>query len=91
MNGPLGVGVIGAGPVTHAIHLPALSTLSDRLRVVHILDVDEAIAAAVAYRTGAQVHDRPPGAARRPGRRCSGDLQPAPVPRRAGGDGGQCG
>lgn len=54
MNGPLGLGVIGAGPVTQAIHLPALSTLSDRLRVVHILDVDEAIAAAVADRTGAR-------------------------------------
>src|SRR5207247_5670149 len=50
----LGVGVIGAGPVTQAIHLPTLATLADRLRVVHVMDVDGAVAAAVAARTGAR-------------------------------------
>jgi hypothetical protein len=30
MSKPLGVGIIGAGPVTQAIHLPILSTLNDQ-------------------------------------------------------------
>jgi myo-inositol 2-dehydrogenase / D-chiro-inositol 1-dehydrogenase len=51
---PLGVGVIGAGPVTQAIHLPTLATMADRFRVVHVMDVDEAVAAAVAARTDAR-------------------------------------
>jgi myo-inositol 2-dehydrogenase/D-chiro-inositol 1-dehydrogenase len=51
---PLGVGMLGAGPVTQAIHLPTLSTLYDRFRVVHVMDVNEAVAAAVAVRTGAR-------------------------------------
>jgi hypothetical protein len=33
MSSSLGVGIIGAGPVTQAIHLPTLATLADRLRV----------------------------------------------------------
>ena len=36
MSKPLGGGIIGAGPVTQAIHLPTLSTLNGRLRVLHI-------------------------------------------------------
>jgi predicted dehydrogenase len=51
---PLGVGIIGAGAVTQAIHLPALATLSDRLRVAHVFDVDAATAAEVASRVGAR-------------------------------------
>jgi myo-inositol 2-dehydrogenase / D-chiro-inositol 1-dehydrogenase len=54
MNMPLGVGFIGAGPVTQAIHLPALAGLGDRLRTVAVADIDEVTAAAVA--------DRCPGA-----------------------------
>jgi predicted dehydrogenase len=54
MTGPLGVGFIGAGPVTQAIHLPTLSGLGDRLRTVAVADIDEATATAVA--------DRCPGA-----------------------------
>jgi myo-inositol 2-dehydrogenase/D-chiro-inositol 1-dehydrogenase len=54
MSTPLGVGIIGAGPVTQAIHLPTLSTLYDRLRVVHVMDVNHAVAASVAARTGAR-------------------------------------
>lgn len=60
MGQQLGVGFIGAGPVTQAIHLPTLATLSDRYRVVHVMDVDENVAGAVAARAGArastQVH-----------------------------------
>lgn len=50
----LGVGIIGAGPVTQAIHLPTLSRLEDVLRVVHIMDVDAEVAASVAARVGAK-------------------------------------
>jgi predicted dehydrogenase len=55
MNAPLGVGVIGAGPVTEAVHLPTLSTMDDRLPVVHVLDVNDAVAASVAARNADQV------------------------------------
>jgi myo-inositol 2-dehydrogenase/D-chiro-inositol 1-dehydrogenase len=51
LRAPLGVGILGAGPVTQAIHL---STLADRLQVVHVMDVDERVAATVADRTGAR-------------------------------------
>jgi myo-inositol 2-dehydrogenase/D-chiro-inositol 1-dehydrogenase len=50
----VGVGFIGAGPVTQAIHLPTLATLADRLHVAHVMDVDEPLAAAVATRVGAR-------------------------------------
>ena len=46
-------GLIVAGPVTQAIHLPTLATLGDRLQVVvHIMD-DE-VGTLVASRTGAR-------------------------------------
>lgn len=51
---PLGVGIIGAGLVTQAIHLPALATLPDRFRVVHIMDVDDQLGATVAHLAGAR-------------------------------------
>lgn len=54
MNAPFGVGFIGAGPVTQAIHLPTLATLTDRLQVRHIMDVDRAVASDVADRVGAR-------------------------------------
>ncbi len=54
MSGPLGVGVIGAGPVTQAIHIPALATLPERLQVRHIMDVDQSVATEVARRVGAR-------------------------------------
>ncbi|MBI4940321.1 MAG: Gfo/Idh/MocA family oxidoreductase [Actinobacteria bacterium] len=50
MTRPLGVGFIGAGPVTRAIHLPTLADLGDRLRTVAVADVDTATATAVAAR-----------------------------------------
>ncbi|UUL76672.1 Gfo/Idh/MocA family oxidoreductase [Pseudarthrobacter sp. Fe7] len=50
---PLGVGILGAGPVTQAIHLPALARLQDILEVRHIMDVDAAVASSVAARVGA--------------------------------------
>lgn len=50
---PLGVGILGAGPVTQAIHLPSLARLGDILTVRHIMDVDPAVAASVAGRVGA--------------------------------------
>lgn len=51
---PLGVGILGAGPVTQAIHLPSLARLGDILEVRHIMDVDPAVAESVAGRVGAR-------------------------------------
>jgi myo-inositol 2-dehydrogenase/D-chiro-inositol 1-dehydrogenase len=50
---PLGVGIVGAGPVTQAIHLPTLAKLSDRFRVVHVMDVSPTLAERVASQAGA--------------------------------------
>src|SRR4051794_17739397 len=50
----LGVGIIGAGVVTQAIHVPTLATLADRLRVVHVMDVDATLAERVASAAGAR-------------------------------------
>jgi myo-inositol 2-dehydrogenase/D-chiro-inositol 1-dehydrogenase len=54
VSASLGVGVIGAGPVTQAIHLPTLATLSGRFTVAHVMDVDPAVAGVVAGRAGAR-------------------------------------
>lgn len=48
----LGVGILGAGPVTQAIHLPSLARLQDILEVRNIMDVDPAVAESVASRVG---------------------------------------
>jgi len=50
----LGVGFLGAGPVTQAIHLPTLARLGDRFHVAHVTDIDAGIAVAVAARVGAR-------------------------------------
>lgn len=50
---PIGVGILGAGPVVQAIHLPTLSRLTDRFAVRSIMDVDAAVATEVAARVGA--------------------------------------
>ncbi|MBP2328273.1 putative dehydrogenase [Kibdelosporangium banguiense] len=47
-NGALGIGLIGAGPVAQAIHVPHLAALSDRLHVAHVMDVDAETAETVA-------------------------------------------
>ncbi|MCA4134369.1 Gfo/Idh/MocA family protein [Arthrobacter sp. M4] len=49
----LGVGILGAGPVTQAIHLPSLARLRNILEVRHIMDVDASVAESVAARVGA--------------------------------------
>ena len=49
----LGVGILGAGPVTQAIHLPTLARLRDVFHVARIMDVDAAVAESVAGRVGA--------------------------------------
>ncbi|HKU10726.1 MAG TPA: Gfo/Idh/MocA family oxidoreductase [Sinomonas sp.] len=48
----LGVGMLGAGPVTQAIHLPTLSRLREVFHVAKIMDVDPQIAESVAGRVG---------------------------------------
>lgn len=52
--GILGVGLLGAGPVVQAIHLPTLARLRDRFEVRVVMDVNEEIAASVAGRVRAR-------------------------------------
>jgi myo-inositol 2-dehydrogenase/D-chiro-inositol 1-dehydrogenase len=54
---PLGVGFVGAGPVVQAIHLPTLARLSERLRPVHVMDIDADLARTVANGVGARSSD----------------------------------
>jgi predicted dehydrogenase len=54
VSGRIGVGFLGAGQATQAIHLPTLATLEDRFRVAHVMDADPAVGAAVAARAGAR-------------------------------------
>ncbi len=53
MTEVLGVGIIGAGPVTQAIHLPTLARQPGRFRVVSVMDVDADVAQTVAARADA--------------------------------------
>ncbi|WP_426226351.1 Gfo/Idh/MocA family protein [Pseudarthrobacter sp. DSP2-3-2b1] len=53
-NRRLGVGFLGAGPVTQAIHLPSLARLGDLFTVSHVMDVNPAVAESVAGRVGAR-------------------------------------
>jgi len=50
----LGVGFLGAGIATQAIHLPTVAALAGRLRACHVMDVDPAVAAAAAATAGAR-------------------------------------
>ena len=54
MDNKLGVGFIGAGSVTQAIHLPTLARLIDLFHVRQVYDVDADVAARVARRIGAR-------------------------------------
>jgi predicted dehydrogenase len=51
---PLGVGIIGAGTATQAIHLPVLAGLQERLRVRHVVAPDARMAAQIAGRADAR-------------------------------------
>ena len=51
---PLGVGILGAGPVTQAIHLPTLARLPDQFRVVAVMDIDASVAELAAAQAGAE-------------------------------------
>ena len=51
---PLGVGFVGAGPVTQAIHLPTLARLTELFTVTHVTDITDEIATSVAARVGAR-------------------------------------
>ena len=53
MSRSLGVGFLGAGLVTQAIHLPTLAGIPDQFRVVGVMDIDAAVADRVASRCGA--------------------------------------
>ena len=54
MREVLGVGILGAGPVTQAIHLPTLARQGGRFRVAAVMDVDAGVAEGVAARVGAK-------------------------------------
>lgn len=58
MGQPLGVGIIGAGLATRAIHLPTLAKLGGRFRVVRIADVEASTVTNVAARCGATASGR---------------------------------
>lgn len=49
----LGVGFLGAGPATQAIHLPTLARLQNKFRIANVMDPVGATAEAVAARVGA--------------------------------------
>jgi predicted dehydrogenase len=53
MRSTIGIGFLGAGPVTQAIHLPTLARLGDEFAIRHVTDVDPAVAKAIAARVGA--------------------------------------
>jgi myo-inositol 2-dehydrogenase / D-chiro-inositol 1-dehydrogenase len=53
VTAPIGVGFLGAGPVTQAVHVPALATLGDRFRIVKVMDLDKSVAQTVAERSAA--------------------------------------
>lgn len=49
-----GVGIVGAGPGSGALHLPTLARLADRFRVVHVTDAGSGRAADLAALVGAR-------------------------------------
>jgi predicted dehydrogenase len=51
---PLGVGLLGAGPATQAIHLPVIANLANRLQIAAVMDIDADLAARVASRCSAR-------------------------------------
>ena len=53
MGKPHGVGILGGGAVTQAIHLPALATMPGRFRVVRVMDVNAEVATRAASRCNA--------------------------------------
>jgi predicted dehydrogenase len=53
MSPSLGVGFLGAGLVTQAIHIPVLAGFPDVFHVVSVMDIDERVAEQVAARCGA--------------------------------------
>lgn len=53
-GGALGVGFVGAGSATQAIHLPALTRLPELFTVRVVMDVDPRTAEGVAARVGAR-------------------------------------
>ena len=54
MDNKLGVGFIGAGSVTQAIHLPTLARLIDLFQVRQVYDLDADVAARIAEGVGAR-------------------------------------
>lgn len=53
MSKSIGIGFLGGGPVTQAIHLPAIATLGESFHTVRVMDVNPVVANEVALRYGA--------------------------------------
>jgi hypothetical protein len=53
-----GVGFLGGGTATQAIHIPVLATLPDRFKVVSVMSPDPRVATEVAGRCGAKASTR---------------------------------
>lgn len=58
----IGIGIIGCGKATQALHLPSLQQLSGRLRILAVCDASAAVAREVAARWGASRWTTDPGA-----------------------------
>lgn len=50
---PLGVGLLGAGPVVQAVHLPTLARLTEEFTVTRVTDINPGVAATTATSVGA--------------------------------------
>ncbi|MFD1713787.1 Gfo/Idh/MocA family protein [Amnibacterium flavum] len=46
----IGVGILGCGPVTQAIHIPTIDRIRDSVQVVNVMDVNAQVAEAIASR-----------------------------------------
>ena len=54
MSQSIGVGFLGGGPATQAIHLPILALMADRFHAARVMDVNPLVADKVAARAGAK-------------------------------------
>ncbi len=54
MQSKIGVGIVGGGFVTQAIHLPVLAAYAEMFDVLRVVDIDPIVGQSVANRCGAQ-------------------------------------
>ena len=49
-----GVGILGCGPVSQAIHIPTIDRLRDSFHIANVMDVNAEVAESVAGRSRAR-------------------------------------